>query len=1014
MPETPRPERATQNRVVALFADKLGYRHLGDWSRRENNRAIEEDMLREHLSRNYADAQISAALAQLQRAADTTNTTPYNANLRTYQLLRYGASVKIAADKKHDTVHFIDWDNAGNNDFALAEEVTLAREGFERRPDIVLYVNGIAVAVLELKRGSVELIDGVRQLVTNQEGVFNERFFSAVQLVMAGNDSQGLLYGTAGTAEQFFTKWKDDRQPPANPAAGELLDLPLAQMCEKSRLLDFIRNFVIFDGGVKKVPRPHQFFAAKAAQERIRKREGGVVWHTQGSGKSILMVLLAKWLLEYDSDARILIVTDRDELDKQIESVMKKARVIGEDEPSPRITTRAGFVDNLKTTTSRLMCALVHKFDPEDLKGEPPEVAGNFYVFVDECHRTHGGDMNKQMNRWLKGALFIGFTGTPLLKKDKPLTRDIFGAYIHTYKFHQGVADNVILDLKYEARDIRQRLTSQAAIDEWFDEKTGGLNNYQKAIVRKNWATMKDLTSAEGRKREILANIIADFSLKPRLNNHRGTAMLVAASIPDACHYFRLFQNTTFGAYCGIVTSYEPNHNEISREPPGSKKRYLFDTYTQHVLQPGQTTKRYEDEVKRRFIDEPANMKLLIVVDKLLTGFDAPSCTYIYLDSKLRDHNLFQAICRTNRLDGEDKDYGHIVDFKELFGEVQEAIAVYSSDELDIEDGGNIRLKDWLKESKKNLDNAREILRYMCEPVLEPREMEQYLRHFCGDPSDPEALNATEPLRIAFYKAVAVFVRAFADIAQDLAEAGYSPTAAAQMKQDVGFYGEVRSAVKRHSGEEFDIRPYEADMRHLLNTYVLAEPAVKIGGLDQTLTELIVESGINDAIAKKLNDKRKLSSAAVADGIINNIRKIILRHQLADPKFYEQMSKLLNDLINQSRADAEGYREFLRMAEALVKRLNRNQSDGGVPAELHGNREAAAVYNNLPQKYKGESRLNLALGIDRVMREDAPDDWKGNRVCENTILNALFPLLERDREATLAIFDIIKHQDGYK
>ena len=432
------------------------------------------------------------------------------------------------------------------------------------------------------------------------------------------------------------------------------------------------------------MPRPHQFFGVKAAQERIAKREGGVIWHTQGSGKSILMVLIAKWLLEHDPDARILVITDRDELDKQIEGVMKNAGVIGAESPSPRITSRAEFVREARGGHA----APPVRAHPQVRLGRPEgrtaaRCSGRFYVFVDECHRTQGGDMNKQMKRWLEGAIFIGFTGTPLLRKDKLMTRDVFGTYIHTYKFHEGVADGVILDLKYEARDVPQRLTSQAAIDKWFEQKTKGLNNFQKAVLRKRWATMEELMSAGERKQRIIADIIEDFSLKPRLNNDRGTAILVAASIYDACHYYRLFQNTSFGPYCGIITSYEPNHNAISREPANSDERYKFDTYTQHVLKKGQTTKQYEDEAKRRFIEEPANMKLLIVVSKLLTGFDAPSCTYIYLDNELRDHNLFQAICRTNRLDGDDKDYGHIVDFKELFGEVQEAIAVYSSDELD-------------------------------------------------------------------------------------------------------------------------------------------------------------------------------------------------------------------------------------------------------------------------------------------------------------------------------------------
>jgi len=314
--------------------------------------------------------------------------------------------------------------------------------------------------------------------------------------------------------------------------------------------------------------------------------------------------------------------------------------------------------------------------------------------------------------------------------------------------------------------------------------------------------------------------------------------------------------------------------------------------------------------------------------------------------------------------------------------------------------------------------------------VALPREVEQYLHYFCGDAANPNALNETEPLRVEFYKATATFVRAFAAIAQDLAAAGYADAEATALRNEVESYGDLRAAIKRHSGEELDIKPYEADMRHLLNTYIQADPATDLGELrDLSLTELIVETGIHDAIARKLNEKGKLSRNAIAEGIINNVRKTIIRDQLTDPRFYDQMSKLLDDLIVQSRADTAAYEAFLRSAEALVKRLAAKQPEAGVPAALHGKREATAIYNNLPRILAarssgvtvvaepnadyGDSIVRLALEIDRVMRERAPAGWKGDQAREAQVLNALFPLLDRDRDATLALFELIKNQPGY-
>lgn len=1033
-------ERITQERVLGLFTGELGYTALGNWSGRSNNSNIEEGLLKPWLAgRGYSEAQISQAITQLNRRADKGGRDLYYVNQDVYQSLRYGLKVQVAAGALFETVHLIDWKNPENNHFAIAEEVSLKR-ALERRPDLVLYVNGIAVAVIELKNSRVSVGEGIRQLISNQKPEFNEWFFSTIQLIFAGSDSEGLQYGTTGTPEKYFLKWKEDEAD----NEGYKLDKYLARMCRKDRLIELMHDFILFDGGVKKVPRVHQYFGVKAAQEHANRREGGIIWHTQGSGKSIVMVLLAKWILENNAQARIVIVTDRDELDKQIEGVLKQSGVVPEND---RVRANSGrdLMRKLSAPSPRLLCSLIHKFGQHgdidfdqfirDLEAGPSQTVGEVFVFVDECHRTQSGKLNIAMKAIMPNAVFIGFTGTPLLKKDKQTTLEVFGRYIHTYKFSEAVGDEVVLDLIYEARDIEQRLGAVDRIDAWFDAKTKALNDWQKDELKKKWGTMQKVLGSRSRLEQVVTDICYDFSVKPRLSDHRGNAILVAKNIYEACRYFSLFNTneTGFRGKCAVITSYNPQGGDVAREETGADtetaKQFIYDTYAKLLENvsalPNQSkTKTYEDAAKQCFIKDPAQMKLLVVVHKLLTGFDAPPCTYLYIDKKMEDHGLFQAICRTNRLDGESKEFGYIVDYMDLFSSVENAIAVYSS-ELDASSGEsdpNVLLQDRLKKGRERLDSAFEQLALICEPVEPPREELDYIRYFCGNTEIAADLEEREPQRAGLYKSTASLIRAYANIADEMTGAGYSEADCEEIKRQLDDYVSLRDTIRRASGEVLDFKAYEADMRHLIDHYITADGPRKISNFENVpLVDLIVKTGIADAIAEKLGDMK--SQEAVAETIENNVRSKIIKESLNNPAYYETMSALLDEIIADRKRKAIDYQKYLQRIAELAKNVVVGHSED-TPEPLKKSKALAAIYANLQPftaqrvaegraPYSQDEVLQLAQAVDAKVREVKPADFRGHEGKERIIMAALLPLFNHDTQAVLRIFEVIKQQVEY-
>lgn len=998
-------ERATQTRVVQFFQDELGYRYLGDWQKRDGNKNIEVSLLTSWLQgRGVSEALIARTIRQLDTAAALGEGKKlYYANKDVYDLLRYGVKDKEDAGEHKQTVWLIDWANPEANDFAIAEEVSVKGEN-KKRPDIVLYVNGIALGVLELKRSSVSVSEGIQQNLDNQKKAFIGSFFSTMQLVMAGNDTQGLRYGTIETPERYFLEWTEHV---ANPFDSKL-DFHLSRICSKPRLLQIIHDFVVFDSGTKKTCRHNQFFGVEAAKQHVARREGGIIWHTQGSGKSLTMVWLAKWIGENVTNSRVLIVTDRTELDEQIEKVFKG---VGED--IYRTSSGSDLVATLNQPTPWLICSLVHKFGQqadgddsasadafiEELKKSLPSdfrAKGELFVFVDECHRTQSGKLHEAMKVILPEAMFVGFTGTPLMKKDKKKSIEVFGSFIHTYKFDQAVKDGVVLDLRYEARDIDQTISSQKKVDEWFEAKTRGLSRLAKMQVKQKWGTLQKVLSSKSRQQQIVNDILMDMETKPRLMDGRGNAMLVCSSVYQACKSYEMFSQTDLAGKVAIVTSFQPTAASIKGEETGEGateklfkyeiyRKMLADYFEQSEEVAASRVEEFEKDAKKRFVEEPGQMRLVIVVDKLLTGFDAPSATYLYIDKQMTDHNLFQAICRVNRLDGDSKEYGYIVDYKDLFRSLDKAISDYTQEAFDGYDEDDVAglLKDRLEYAKLDLDNALEAVHALCEPVKAPRDTADYLHYFgTGSGADADELSENETLRLTLYKSVATLLRSYANVANEMPEAGYSAADVVRIRAEVTHFEKVRDEVKVGSGDLVDMKRFEPAMRHLLDMYIRADDSEVLVDFEEFgLIELIVEKGADalDSLPEGISGNPE----AMAETIENNVRKTIVDENPVNPKYYGQMSVLLDELITLRREKAIEYQEYLERIRELSRKVLRSDSASSSYPESMDTGAKRAIFDNF-----GSDEV-LATKIDSAIRYTKKAEWVGDRFKEREIGNAI-------------------------
>ncbi len=1039
-------ERITQDRVIKLFENVLEYNNWGNWEERSDNSNIENEYLEKWLiKQGHTSLIIERVIKALKDTAEDQSKKLYYVNQDIYSLLRYGVNV-LSEDNRHKvTIQIIDWQNPLNNNFAIAEEVTI-KGTHNKRPDIVLYVNGIALGVLELKRSTVSVSEGIRQNLDNQKPEFIQSFFATVQYIMAGNNLEGIAYGAIGAKEKYFWKWKEVNEEinkndeyllnitaSIREKASRVeypLDKNIVELLNKKRFLEFLHDFIVYDRGQKKLSRHNQYFGVKAARDYIKRREGGIVWHTQGSGKSLTMVWLTKWIRENVDDSRVLIITDRDELDKQIEKVYK-----GVSEEIYRTKSGKDLLNKLNNTSPWLICSLVQKFKGkeegdvdsyiEELRSSLPTdfiPKGDIFIFVDECHRTQSGKLHDAMKSLLPNALFFGFTGTPLLKKDKQTSMEVFGKFIHTYKFDEAVADKVVLDLRYEARDIEQNITSQERIDEWFDLKTRGLTDFAKTELKQKWGTLKKVFSSKSRLEKIVIDMMMDMEKKERFKNGRGNALLVSDSIYNACRYYELFQNAGL-KNCAIVTSFVPSYADIKGEETGEGyterlQRYeiyqkmLADYFNEDSEEALKKIEQFETDVKDKFVNEPAQMKLLIVVNKLLTGFDAPPATYLYIDKKLHDHGLFQAVCRVNRLDTEDKDYGYIIDYMDLFESLRRAFKDYTSGAFDAYEKADVEglLKDRLKSGKERLEEALEAIKTLCEEVEPPKDTMAHIRFFCGkNIENPNEWNDTESKRVALYKLTISLIRAYANIADDMRDAGYTEKDIIRIKDDLKHFENLRKEIQLASGDYVDLKQYEPAMRYLIDSYIGAEESRVLSKFDDlSLVELLVKKG-KDAL-KDLPRNIQNDQDAVSETIENNLRKVIIEESPTNPMYYEKMSVLLDELIRMRKEKIIEYEKYLQKIVELTRKVKKEDPANDYPISLN-TLAKRNLYDNLG---KNET---LASELDKTVLSTKRDRWRDTKIKTKEVELAVTDVLKQngitDESEILRIIEVVKNQKEY-
>jgi type I restriction enzyme, R subunit len=930
-------------------------------------------------------------------------------NEKIYDLLTLGKAMEQTNiwDKKSFNLNYIDWKHPENNIFHVTQEFEVSKSGsFDtRRPDLVLFVNGIPFVVIECKRPDLRSGEPLREAVSQQ--IRNQKedeipklfIYSQILLALSGNDAE---YGTCGTAAKFWAKWKElssdevklkevlntsisdadmeklfkDSRPDVRNYFSEIWkderlltdqDRVLYAMCRPERLLELSNQYIVFDGGIKKIARYQQYFAVQEALKRIlgnenpnkssqKKREGGVVWHTQGSGKSLTMVMLAKAIaLSPDiTSPRVILVTDRVDLDGQIYDTFKNC---GKDVEQAK--TGRDLVDILESKRSAIITTLIHKFTAGLKYRKFSDDSSNIFVLVDESHRTQYGAMNVAMQKVFPNACFIAFTGTPLKKKEKS-TADKFGGFIGTpYTILDAVQDKAVVPILYEGRHVPQNVNDDA-IDRWFERVTEHLSDEQKKDLKHKFATSDQLNQAEQKIKVIAYDVSEHF-----LNNWKGTGFkgqLVTPTRLSALLYKKYLDECGYVSSDVLVSS--PDTREGHDDPEEDTSTELQQFWEKTLKRFG-TEKKFNEEIISAF-KNGEDPEIIIVVDKLLTGFDAPKNAVLYLTRGLKEHTLLQAIARVNRL-YEGKEFGYVIDYYGVLGELDKALQEYSSwEDFDAKDlQGTITNVDKEAES---LPQRHSELWDVFKSVRNKSDTEEY-----------EQLLADEALREGFYEKLSLYART---LQLALSTVKFTTETSEKKievyKKDLRFFLNLRTSVQRRYAEKVDFREYETRVKKLVDTYVTSDTVTSI-------TELV---NIFDAEKFQAEVEKVTGEAAKADTIASRTKKTIVEKMQEDPAFYKRFSALLEEAIKAFRERRITEAQYLAQVTSIMESV-RNRTGDDIPEELKDNEAAKAFFGTISEALKLEEEepgygkpdekkvalTEIALEIDRIIRSRLVVDW---------------------------------------